>query len=72
MWEILFQGRILSMGGATLTFKDRCRSRSERAFYKAGANYGAQVLVMDVLIKPLEGLTHIIKKWVENLLLLDS
>jgi hypothetical protein len=46
------------MGGATLTFEDRWRSRSERAFYKAGA----QVLVMDEPIKPLEGLTHIIKK----------
>ncbi len=68
----MFQGQILSMGGATLTFEDRCRSRSERVFYKGGANYGAQVLVMDVLIEPLEGLTHIIKKWVENLLLLDS
>lgn len=41
------------MGAATLTFKDRCRSKSERVFYKAGADYGAQVLVMDVLIKPL-------------------
>jgi hypothetical protein len=60
------------MGGAALTFEDRCRSRSERAFYKAGAYYGARVLVMDVLSKPLEGLTHIIKKRVENVVLLDN
>jgi hypothetical protein len=60
------------MGGATLTIEDRCRRRSERAFYKAGANYGAQVLVMDVLSNPLEGLTHIMKKRVENVVLLDS